>query len=149
MVNLSAYRDTKTEIARDHYEVQRETTVEAAWKGIPLSTTQVGPNRSPQSMEEWRMGTCQLFLTPLFWRVRFLSTFSILRDALVPQGDIVVPQECATAFIKKTNLKKRGRWPSCRAEDCSTAAAVVIPSPLSCSPAGHRHLPSIWNKFNS
>lgn len=42
-VKMSASREMKTEIARDHYEVWKETSVEAAWNSINHDTSRTKP----------------------------------------------------------------------------------------------------------
>lgn len=41
--NVFASREMKTEIARDHYEVWKETSVEAAWNSINHDTSRTKP----------------------------------------------------------------------------------------------------------
>lgn len=97
---MSASREMKTEIARDHYEVWKKTSVEAAWNSINHDTSQTKPLAAVDAGVD--DGDMPAIFNPLILK----GPFPILREPPVLQGDIVTPQQCVTAFMKKTNLKR-------------------------------------------
>lgn len=115
----AASREVKAEIARviiKYKEKNRKKTIQRWWSEGSLEGNQInGLHQPPYKWDhllgwmEWRIVTCQVILVLFFlsfWKVFFflLQTFSNLRDCRVCQGNILAPQECVTALIKKTNF---------------------------------------------